>query len=137
MISECAKFHADIPSRYRCNIPRIRTRGIWGRKGKKEPTTDSPRDTHTDNEARDDKEGCTHPYTGARVSSTYARTHVPTPSRFLSKPSAAFYVYLFLLLFLCIYMIVDKERLLDFGRERITTRIGGQQLHLHESPREE
>ena len=22
---------------------------------------------------------CTHPYTGARVSSTYARTHVPTP----------------------------------------------------------
>ena len=37
---------------------------------------------------------CTHPYTGARVSSTYARTHVPTPRRFLSKPSAAFYVYL-------------------------------------------
>ena len=30
-----------------------------------------------------------------------ARTHVPTPRRFLSKPSAAFYVYLFLLLFLC------------------------------------
>ena len=33
---------------------------------------------------------CTHPYTGARVSSTYARTHVPTPRRFLSNPSAAF-----------------------------------------------
>ena len=47
---------------------------------------------------------CTHPYTGARVSSTYARTHVPTPRRFLSKPSAAFYVYLFLLLFLCDFL---------------------------------
>ena len=35
---------------------------------------------------------CTHPYTGARVSSTYARTHVPTTRRFLSKPSAAFYI---------------------------------------------
>ena len=46
---------------------------------------------------------CTHPYTGARVSSTNERTHVPTPRRFLRKPSAAFYVYLFLLLFLCIF----------------------------------
>ena len=27
-----------------------------------------------------------------------------------------------------------KECLFDFGRERSTTRIGGQQLHLHESP---
>ena len=45
---------------------------------------------------------CMHPYTGARVSNTYARTHVPTPRRFLSKPCAAFYVYLFLLLFLCV-----------------------------------
>ena len=31
----------------------------------------------------------------------------------------------------------DEECLFDFGRERSTTRIGGQQLHLHESPREE
>ena len=30
---------------------------------------------------------CTHPYTGAHVSSTYARTHVPVPRRFLSKPN--------------------------------------------------
>ena len=28
----------------------------------------------------------------------------------------------------------DQECLFDFGRERSTTRIGGQQLHLHESP---
>ena len=33
---------------------------------------------------------CTHPYTGARVSSIYARTHVPMPRRLLSKSSAAF-----------------------------------------------
>ena len=49
-------------------------------------------------------------YTGARVSSTYARTHVPTPRRFLSKPSAAFYVYLFLLLFLCLFFIFVQEK---------------------------
>ena len=67
-----------------CKIPRLETRGIWGRKGKKDPQQGSPRDTHTDNEGRD-----------------------------------------------------DKKRLLDFGRERSTTRIGGQQLHLHESPQEE
>ena len=30
-----------------------------------------------------------------------------------------------------------EECLLDFGRERNTTRTGGQQLHLHESTREE
>ena len=48
---------------------------------------------------------CTHPYTGAPVSSTYARTHVPMPRRLLSKPTAAFYVYLFLsfLLFAMVY----------------------------------
>ena len=28
----------------------------------------------------------------------------------------------------------DQECLFDFGRERSTTRIGDQQLHLHESP---
>ena len=28
----------------------------------------------------------------------------------------------------------DQECLFDFGRERSTTRIGGLQLHLHESP---
>ena len=28
----------------------------------------------------------------------------------------------------------EDDRLFDFGRERSTTRIGGQQLHLHESP---
>ena len=67
-----------------CRIPRIEIRGIWGRKGKEEPTTDSPRDTHSDNKGRD-----------------------------------------------------NTERLLDFGRERSTTRIRGQQLRLHESPREE
>ena len=67
-----------------CKIPRLETRGIWGRKGKKDPQQGSPRDTHTDNEGRD-----------------------------------------------------DKKRLLDFGRERSTARIGGQQLHLHESPQEE
>ena len=39
---------------------------------------------------------CTHTYTGARVSSTYARTHVPMPRRLLRKPTALFYVYLFL-----------------------------------------
>ena len=39
---------------------------------------------------------CTHTYTGARVSSTYARTHVPMPRRLLRKPTAVFYVHLFL-----------------------------------------
>ena len=39
---------------------------------------------------------CTHTYTGAHVSSTYARTHVLMPRRLLRKPTAVFYVYLFL-----------------------------------------
>ena len=33
---------------------------------------------------------CMHPYSGARVSSLYASTHVPMPRRLLSKSSAAF-----------------------------------------------
>ena len=60
---------------------------------------------------------CTHPYTGARVSSTYARTHVPTSRRFVSKPSAAFYVYLFLLLFLCLFFCMY---LLNSGKRHVT-----------------
>ena len=53
-----------------------------------------------------------------QVSSTYARTHVPTPRRFLSKPTAAFYVYissclsllvflLFLCVFFCMYQTIE------------------------------
>ena len=64
-----------------CRIPRIETRGIWGRKGKERSTAGSPRCTRTDNEGDD-----------------------------------------------------DQECLFDFGRERSTTKIGGQQLHLRESP---
>ena len=38
----------------------------------------------------------------------YARTHFPMPRRFLSKP-AAFYVYLFFLLFLCMFFWMRKS----------------------------
>ena len=39
-----------------------------------------------------------YPYAGACVSSANARTYVPMPRRFLSKPTAAFYICLSLLL---------------------------------------
>ena len=45
----------------------------------------------------------THPYTGARVSSIYARTHVPMPRRLPSKSSAVFCC-------LCIYVQSSKKK---------------------------
>ena len=67
-----------------CEIPRIKTRRIWGEKVKGRPTTDSPRCTHTNSEGVD-----------------------------------------------------DEESLLDLSKERSTTRIRGQQLHLHGNPTED
>ena len=73
--------------------------------------------------------------TGARVSSPYARTHVRTPRRFLSKPSAAFHAYLFLLLLLlfvgnendhitCVYTCQKKKTQIENTRVRIGCDIG-------------